>query len=71
MPPRIAQSGDRKMTRPTKPRIALGCALLLAVALAACGNSEPIEVDEISRPDELPAGSGLLSKEEGELVYEL
>lgn len=58
------------MTRQTKPRIALGCALLLAVALAACGTSEPIELDEISRPDEIQAGRGLLSKDEGELVYE-
>lgn len=59
------------MIRLTKPHVAVAGLLLLAVTLSACGTMEPIEVDEISRPDELPAGSGLLTKEEGELVYEL
>lgn len=58
------------MTRPTKPHSALACALLVAALLSACGTSEPIELDEISRPDEMQAGGGLISREEGELTYE-
>lgn len=47
------------------------CAALLLAALSACGTSEPIEVDEISRPDQMQAGRGLISGSDGELVYEV
>lgn len=46
------------------------CGMIVILGLSACGTAEPIEVDEISRPDEIQAGRGLLSKDEGALVHE-
>jgi len=58
------------MTMTTRNRLpAMVAALVLGTLAASCGESEPIEPEEVARPDELPPGGGLLTKEEGAFVF--
>lgn len=56
-------------TGPAGPRL-VGAALLLAalVGLAACGG-RPLAENEVEEPDEIPPGPGLISGEDGALIY--
>lgn len=48
------------------------CAFLaLAALLSGCGASTPIDPDEVSRPDEIKAGPGLISGSEGGYSIEI
>ncbi|WP_158275515.1 hypothetical protein [Maritimibacter sp. 55A14] len=53
----------------TKSSLAIrALAILALLGLAACG--DPIDPDNVARVDEIPPGSGLLTKEEGAFVKE-
>lgn len=45
--------------------------LAAIVVLSGCANSTPIDPEEVSRPDQLKAGPGLITGSDGEFSVEI